>query len=35
MDKDILKLIALKSGLGVKYVSKNEKINIQFQEKNF
>ena len=28
MDKDILKLIALKSGIGIKYVSKNEKINI-------
>lgn len=28
MDKDILKLTALKSGLGIKYVSKNEKINI-------
>jgi len=27
MDIDILRLIALKSGLGIKYVSKNERLN--------
>ncbi|PKP56088.1 MAG: hypothetical protein CVT89_06860 [Candidatus Altiarchaeales archaeon HGW-Altiarchaeales-2] len=27
MDIDILRLIALKSGLGIKYISKNDRIN--------
>ena len=32
MDEDILRLIALKSGLGLKYVSKNEKINALLEQ---
>jgi len=32
MDEDILRIIALKSGLGLKYVSKNEKINVLLEQ---
>lgn len=32
MDEDILRLIALKSGLGIKYISKNEKINTLLEQ---